>query len=150
MGYRGSVGKCQLLHSTETLNQDIPDRKAIQTLHGHSATVRALHIFSEGNRLVSGSKDSTLRIWNLESGVCEQVLKGHTGSVWRVDMFDHYIISGSTDGDARIWDASNWGELHVLAGHSGAIFAVAIDADRSYTSAQDGTTRIWNNITGYV
>ncbi len=30
-------------------------------------------------RIVSGSHDSTLRIWNVTSGKCEMVLEGHHG-----------------------------------------------------------------------
>ncbi len=35
-------------------------------------------MLSDG-RIVSGSRDSTVRIWNGASGKCERVLKGHSG-----------------------------------------------------------------------
>ena len=38
------------------------------------------YIYSE-NLLVSGSSDSTSRIWNLESLECLHVLEGHTDAV---------------------------------------------------------------------
>ena len=34
-------------------------------------------VLSDG-RIVSGSSDSTVRIWNGASGECERVLKGHS------------------------------------------------------------------------
>ena len=35
-------------------------------------------ILSDG-RIVSGSQDKTLRIWDLNTGACDTVLKGHNG-----------------------------------------------------------------------
>jgi WD40 repeat protein len=33
---------------------------------------------SDGHRVVSGSQDKQLRVWNVDSGVCERVLRGHS------------------------------------------------------------------------
>ena len=30
-------------------------------------------------RVVSGSLDATIRVWNLATGACDNVLEGHTG-----------------------------------------------------------------------
>ena len=35
-------------------------------------------ILSDG-RIVSGSQDKTLRVWDLNTGACDVVLKGHKG-----------------------------------------------------------------------
>jgi WD40 repeat protein len=32
---------------------------------------------SDGRRVVSGSKDNTLRVWNADTGECVRVLSGH-------------------------------------------------------------------------
>jgi WD40 repeat protein len=33
---------------------------------------------ADGHRVVSGSQDKQLRVWNVDSGVCERVLHGHS------------------------------------------------------------------------
>jgi F-box/WD-40 domain protein 7 len=55
------------------------------TLVGHSGTVRCLHLM--GNRLVSGSTDQTLKVWDLSvqdewsSIACKVTMVGHTDTV---------------------------------------------------------------------
>lgn len=59
-------------------------------------------------RLVSGSVDNTLKIWNLQTGKCELTLEGHTSGIYCCTVLtDGRIISGSDDGTLRIWDIQN-------------------------------------------
>ena len=34
-------------------------------------------IDSDGNRIISGSEDNTIRIWNILNGECERIFEGH-------------------------------------------------------------------------
>ena len=38
-------------------------------------------VFPDGLRLVSGSSDKTLKVWDVATGRCVATLKGHSGSV---------------------------------------------------------------------
>src|SRR3990172_2525057 len=75
-------------------------------LYGHTSSVNCVSVFmgSDGtNRIVSGSDDKTLKVWNAESGVCERTLLGHTRSVRCVSVFmgsngKNRIVSGSGKG----------------------------------------------------
>ena len=57
----------------------------VLTLVGHSGTVRCLHL--EGNQLVSGSSDTTIKVWDLSQGsewssiACRVTMIGHTATV---------------------------------------------------------------------
>jgi WD40 repeat protein len=66
-----------------------------------------------GKRLVSGSEDRTLRIWEAQTGQQLLTLKGHTDWVWSV-AFSHdgkRIVSGSADGTLKVWDTQTSQQL---------------------------------------
>lgn len=82
--------------------------KCLRTLFGHVEGVWSLAF--DSLRIVSGSHDRTVRVWDMESGRCMHALEGHSGPVTAVALSDTKIISASDDGDVRIWDysANKW------------------------------------------
>ena len=54
---------------------------------------------SDGRRIVSGSKDQSLKVWDLVTLQCCLTLKGHTDLIWRVAVAfdDSFIVSASKD-----------------------------------------------------
>jgi WD40 repeat protein len=51
---------------------------------------------------VTGSRDSTLRVWNIQKGVMLRVLHGHTASVRCLDICGNKVVSGSYDTTCRV------------------------------------------------
>ena len=80
---------------------------------------------------VSRGVTDTVRIWDLESGVCLNVLEGHTNYVWGVALMldGHKGISGSEDNTVRIWDLESGVCIKVLKGHTDAVRGVALTPD---------------------
>ncbi|KAL9566564.1 hypothetical protein ACKAV7_009479 [Fusarium commune] len=77
------------------------------TLEGHIRAVNSVVFSHDSKRVASGSDDETIRIWDAETGECEQELKGHSGIVTSV-VFSHdskKVASASRDEIIRIWDA---------------------------------------------
>lgn len=54
---------------------------------------------NDGHRIVSGSKDQSLKIWDLVTLQCCLTLKGHTDLIWRLAVAsdDSFIVSASKD-----------------------------------------------------
>ena len=72
-----------------------PDQNAEALLLGHAHNVCALDNSSEGAFIVSGSWDSSARVWKIGKWECDALLEGHQGSVWAVLAFDKdTIITG--------------------------------------------------------
>ena len=88
-------------------------------LRGHDGTVTSVSLDQSGRRIVSGSKDKTVRVWDAESGVELLCLRGHDHWVGSVsfDQSGRRIVSGSVDKTVRVWDAERGMELLCLRGH---------------------------------
>lgn len=113
------------------------------TLIGHTSFVKHVSVLPDG-RIVSGSGDCTLRIWNITTGVCDHVLIGHTDSIMSVCVLpDGRIASSSADSTLRTWNADTGVCEHVLRGHRSFVTFCSARADgRIVSSSRDKTLRI--------
>ena len=77
----------------------------LKTLEGHSDNVKSVAYSPDGKKIVSGSNDGTIKIWDANTGQCLKTLKGHSGDVWSVAFSPDgtKIISGSWDDTIKIW-----------------------------------------------
>jgi F-box and WD-40 domain protein CDC4 len=120
----------------------------VRTLQGHSHSVRA--IAAHGDTLVSGSYDSTVRVWKISTGECQHILQGHSQKVYSV-VLDHArnrAISGSMDSLVKIWDLNTGACLYTLEGHTLLVGLLDLRDDRLVSAAADSTLRIWDPETG--
>jgi len=70
--------------------------------------VRSVAYSPDGQRIISGSSDSTIRIWGAETGVAVgEPLEGHAYTVQSTTYSPdgQHIVSGSNDQTVRMWDA---------------------------------------------
>ncbi|KAL8710722.1 MAG: hypothetical protein Q9220_004740 [cf. Caloplaca sp. 1 TL-2023] len=103
-----------------------------------------------GNYLVSGSRDKTLRKWDLETQrLIGKPLVGHTASVLCL-QFDSsededMIVSGSSDTDVIIWQFST-GEMikKIARAHEESVLNLKFDSRFLVTCSKDKTIKIWN------
>ena len=88
-------------------------------------------ISGDGKRATSGSKDRTVRAWDLETGKCVAIFEGHTDEVWGVAISRNgrYAISGSRDQTVRLSNIETgmWSRSIIL--FWGIITSVAISSD---------------------
>ncbi|CAG8931837.1 unnamed protein product [Penicillium salamii] len=76
-------------------------------LLGHGHNVCALDVSPNGGYVVSGSWDSTARLWKVGKWECDVVLDGHEASVWAVLAYDeNTIITGCADKMIRMYNTS--------------------------------------------
>lgn len=65
--------------ATERIESEEEYNTCLATLIGHSDSVECLDFESPTGILVSGSADSSIRVWSLTAKSCVGVLSGHTG-----------------------------------------------------------------------
>lgn len=96
-----------------------------RVLEGHGSSVTVVAFSPDGTGIVSGSNDTTLRIWDSDTGlVVAGPFEGHTDYVTSVafSLDGTRIVSGSRDRTVRIWDAETGLDLvGPLKGHAGVI-----------------------------
>jgi F-box and WD-40 domain protein CDC4 len=78
-------------------------------LSGHTSTVRCLRVLHNRPIAVSGSRDGTLRVWDVRRGRMLRVLAGHADSVRALDVCGNRAVSGSYDRTCRVRCAVRWG-----------------------------------------
>lgn len=98
----------------------------------------------DGNRIVSGSDDNTLKVWDAESGFCSATLTGHTGGVWCLEMKDDLIVSGSTDRTLKVWRADTGECIETLYGHASTVRCMAMFGNEVVSGSRDNTLRLWD------
>ena len=62
-------------------------------------------MFPDGRRVVSGSYDKKLKVWDVETGECVGTLKGHSWTVNCVAISPdgRRVVSGSWDNTLKLW-----------------------------------------------
>ncbi|MEO1145462.1 MAG: caspase family protein [Cyanobacteria bacterium J06638_22] len=120
-----------------------PDR-----FQGHEDYVRAVAFAPQGNLIVSGSDDCTVRLWQRDGTPLGEPLRGHENYVLTVAVSPdrEWVVSGSADRTLRLWPLNGTSPLPPLLGHSSAVLAVAVSPDgRMIASASaDRTLRFWS------
>jgi WD40 repeat protein len=121
------------------------------TLLGHQGWISSLAFSSNRQLLASGSRDSTVRLWDTHTNECVAVLEGHTNWVNSVAFSPdgRLLASASADRTVRLWDVVGRkaaSPVDVLQGHTDYVWSVSFSSDgRQLASGSfDSTVRLWS------
>jgi WD40 repeat protein/serine/threonine protein kinase len=120
----------------------------------HALRVSGLAMSTNRNFFVSASQDTTLKVWNLDSGKVQQTLIGHTAAVNAVIMTGDksLIVSASADKTLKVWDIHSGQVQRSLEGHTGKVNAVAMNPDGRFlvSASEDRTLKVWDFESGQI
>ncbi|MEQ9549915.1 MAG: hypothetical protein RIM23_09880 [Coleofasciculus sp. G3-WIS-01] len=101
-----------------------------------------------GERIVSGGRDGTVRLWNRQGELMGEPWRGHQGVVFAVAFSPdgETIASGSGNGTIRLWNAQGQLQGEPLRGHQGAVRSLRFspDGERLASGSEDKTVRLWD------
>ena len=100
-----------------------------------------------GAELASGSLDSTIKLWDVQSRVCQRTLEGHTSYVHGLATNDDVLISCSSDRTIKVWCRQTWACLRTLTDHSSHVFQLALHDGKLFSASYDKTIKIWDTTT---
>lgn len=135
---------------TQTVRRQVAE-KAIQL--GYKENIWTYAFSLDGKRALTGGQDTTVQLWDTETGHCLCVLEGHTELVWSVALSadQRRALSGSWDNTVRLWDMERRRSACVFKhSGSGGVYGAALSPDQGHALAGygDGTVRLWDVETG--
>ena len=114
----------------------------LKIFRGHLNGVMCLQF--DDSVLITGSYDTTIKVWDIATGEEIRTLEGHTSGVRCLQFDDSKLISGCTDRTVKVWDWRKGECLATHVGHSLGIVGLHFDSSLLATASMDKTIKIWN------
>ncbi|KAJ3098279.1 SCF ubiquitin ligase complex subunit cdc4 [Phlyctochytrium planicorne] len=92
---------------------------------GHGTNVVTCLQFDD-DKIVSGSDDTTIHIYDTKTGQLRRKLVGHEGGVWALQYWKNSLVTGSTDRTVRVWDMETGRCTHLFEGHTSTVRCLMI------------------------
>ncbi|KAL2802568.1 WD40-repeat-containing domain protein [Aspergillus granulosus] len=126
----------------------------LQTLEGHSRSVRSITFSPDGRLLASGSRDGTIKLWNPATGGITHTLDSCSDLVLSVTFSPdgRLLASGSIDRTIKLWDPATGNIKHILESRSNSDLSVTFSPDCKLlaSGSDDGTIKLWDPTTGSI
>uniref|UniRef100_A0A183BUP0 F-box domain-containing protein n=1 Tax=Globodera pallida TaxID=36090 RepID=A0A183BUP0_GLOPA len=98
----------------------------------------------DDEKIISGLRDNTIKIWSRPGLGCVETLTGHTGSVLCLQYDNQMIASGSSDATVRIWDVNTGEQLNTLIHHCEAVLHLRFQDGMLVTCSKDRSIAVWD------
>ena len=104
--------------------------------------------------IISGSLDTQVKVWDLNSGELYLTLCGHTSLTSSMEVVQNgsKLITANADQTIRIWDLFDGRCLNTLAPpqnkHSSALTCIQVTKKYIVSASDDGTVKLWDLQTG--
>ena len=128
--------------------------KIVQQLEGHTDDIVSLNFSPDGSKVVTVSKDETIKIWSADTGQCQKTLlliNSKTVNSASYNPVGNRIVTASKDRTAKIWDVVSRKCILTLHGHIRGVKSASYSPDGGQivtAGSNDCTAKIWDSTTG--
>ncbi|KAL1925504.1 uncharacterized protein VTP21DRAFT_387 [Calcarisporiella thermophila] len=129
------------------------------SFQGHSNNLVTCLQF-DNDKIISGSDDNCINVYDTATGSLRNRLKGHEGGVWALQFDGNILVSGSTDRTLRVWNIEQAKCTHVFRGHTSTVRCLVLSLPTAIvqpdgtrvmepsmplivTGSRDTTLRVW-------
>ncbi|KAF8236240.1 WD40 repeat-like protein [Tricholoma matsutake] len=147
----------KLLHQTRTRLHNrffsssyrlsaLQTRGAPQNAHGNTIYCLQLYTYPSGLQvLFTGSRDKTVREWNLTTGMVERIIGDvHSSSVLSICVHNGFVASAGSDRRVAVWDLEENKLVKVICDHEDSVLCVRFDNERLVSCSKDRTVRTYS------
>ncbi|PSS33122.1 Zinc finger CCCH domain-containing protein [Actinidia chinensis var. chinensis] len=127
--------RCRYLHSWSTGGFSM-----LTQLEGHQEVVSGIAMPSGSDKLYTGSKDKTVRVWDCQSGQCAGVIN-LGGEVGCMLSEGPWVFVGLPN-VVKAWNIQTTADLS-LSGPVGQVYTLVVGNDLLFAGTQDGTILAW-------
>lgn len=122
------------------------------TLEGHEGPVTRALYTNDGNQVLTASLDSTVKLWDAESGDLVRSYEGSEEGVFdlAISPDGRRFAAASGDGTVRIWSMADGSAPLVLQDHTRDVRSVAFHPSGSTLASAsfDGSAKVWDTVSG--
>jgi WD40 repeat protein len=126
-------------------------KESTSKLKGHKKSVRSVAFSPDGERIVSGSQDNLVKVWDATNGQETLTFNAHQDAVRSVAFSPdgQRIVSGSWDIPPKVWDATTGQEMLTLGGEN-FVMCVAFSPDGKRIAGGNGywLLKMWDAASG--
>ena len=113
-------------------------------ISSHSQSIHSIAFSKDGKYILSASRDSTAKLWNLNGKLIKQFKDPSQLSCADISPDGKHIVTASRDGNTRLWNLD--GQVVKEFKSNSYVEAVVFSPDGKYilSGHYDSTARLWN------
>lgn len=149
-------GVVDIVYQQQAVFKVRPVTRCTASMPGHAEAVISVSFSPDGKHLASGSGDTTVRFWDIDTQTPYHTCKGHRNWVlciaWSPDS--RKLASSDKDGKIMLWDPKTGNQLgKSMSGHKQWVTSLSWepyhknpDCRLLASSSKDGDVRIWDTV----
>src|SRR5262249_22408000 len=121
--------------------------RELRRFTSHDDGVWSMVISNDGRSLLSGGKDKTLRLWDVERGALLRTIASATHGVRCVALSaDAKLALGAAGISVRVWDTASGQEVSCYSGHTNTIKTLSLSPNgrRVLSAGDDRSICLWD------